>query len=137
MKLTKLIYISAFLFAAVSGTNAAYANDAAKGAHKTCKSGCATDPAFVKEKMLQVCGWQLANPVELNAVQEQWARSAFYTGQMYAFRHTGDSTYLRNTLKWGDGWDWKRGRRYRHADDLACGQAYLDAYDATGDAKML
>ena len=133
MKLTKLIYMSVLLCAAIGG--AGFAN--AKDKQKTCKSGCVTDTAFVKEKMQQVCSWQLANPVELNAKQEQWARSAFYTGQMYAFRHTGDSTYLRNTLKWGEGWDWKRGHRYRHADDLACGQAYLDAYDATGDAKML
>lgn len=93
--------------------------------------------AFIKEKMLDVFRWQVNHPVDINAEQEQWARSVFYSGIMYAYQTTADPAYLEQTKKWADGWNWKRGRRYRHADDLACGQAYLDAYKAEKDPKML
>ena len=75
--------------------------------------------AFIKEKMLDVFRWQVNHPVDINAEQEQWARSVFYSGIMYAYQTTADPAYLEQTKKWADGWNWKRGRRYRHADDLA------------------
>mgnify|MGYP002605743984 FL=1 len=93
--------------------------------------------SFIKEKMLEVFRWQIGHPVDLNAEQEQWARSVFYSGIMYAYQTTSDPVYLEQTKKWADGWDWKRGRRFRHADDLACGQAYLDVYKVESDPKML
>ena len=38
--------------------------------------------AFIKEKMLDVFRWQVNHPVDINAEQEQWARSVFYSGIM-------------------------------------------------------
>ncbi|OJU47545.1 MAG: hypothetical protein BGN96_05890 [Bacteroidales bacterium 45-6] len=81
--------------------------------------------------------WQIKNPFTTNDYTEQWARSVLYSGVMYAYKTTGSRVYIDQTIKWGDGWDWKRGVRYRHADDLACGHAYLDAYSQTKKTKML
>lgn len=93
--------------------------------------------AFIKDKMHKVLEWQVNHPVSLNDEQEQWARSAFYSGIMYAYRTILDKSYLEQTRKWADGWNWQRGKRYRHADDLACGQAYLDVYVVEKEKKML
>lgn len=93
--------------------------------------------AFIQEKMLTVFQWQINHPVNINEYQEQWARSVFYSGVMYAYHATTNSIYLEQTKKWAENWKWKRGRRYRHADDLACGQAYLDVYMIEKKPDML
>lgn len=93
--------------------------------------------AFIKDMMLKVARWQVAHPDSLNDWQEQWARSVFYSGLMYAYNATQDTTFLDQTLRWGEEWNWKRGPKYRHADDLACGQAYLDAYAVVRKEEML
>lgn len=49
--------------------------------------------AFIKEKMLDVFKWQINHPVEINAEQEQWARSVFYSGIMYAYQTTSDIVF--------------------------------------------
>lgn len=92
---------------------------------------------FIKDIMLKVARWQVAHPDSLNDWQEQWARSVFYSGVMYAYNATQDTTYLNQVLRWGEGWEWKRGPKFRHADDLACGQAYLDAYAIVRREEML
>lgn len=93
--------------------------------------------AFIKEKMRSVFQWQINHPVNINEEEEQWARSVFYSGIMYAYFTVHDSIYLAQAKKWADKWKWKRGRRYRHADDLACGQAYLDIYKVEKKSEML
>jgi len=101
------------------------------------KTGDIYSEAFIKDIMCKVAKWQTTHPVPINDLQEQWARSAFYSGVMYAYNTTKDTTYLNMTLKWGEGWNWKRGPKYRHADDLACGQAYLDAYSVIRKSEMM
>ncbi len=79
--------------------------------------------------MEKVFRWQINNPILSNEKYwNQWARSTFYSGAMYAFKTTENAIYLDQTIKWGKGWNWNRGIRYRNADDLACGNAYLDVY---------
>lgn len=93
--------------------------------------------ASIKLTMKKVFLWQTNNPVAENDIKEQWARSVFYAGIMYAYQTTGDTCYLNETIKWGEGHKWKRGKRFRYADDLACGQAYLQAYSAKNNPLML
>ncbi|MDP4209128.1 MAG: DUF4886 domain-containing protein [Bacteroidota bacterium] len=92
---------------------------------------------YVRSIMASVFKWQVQHPIAINEFKEQWARSVFYSGIMYAYRATGDTSYLNQTQRWGEVSGWKRGPKFRHADDLACGQAYLDAYAVVKDPKML
>lgn len=101
------------------------------------KEGDIYSETFIQDIMRRVARWQAEHPVPINDMQEQWARSAFYSGVMYAYNTTQDTTYLNLTLKWGEGWNWKRGPKFRHADDLACGQAYLDAYSVVRKNEMM
>lgn len=91
----------------------------------------------IEKTMKKVFIWQTNNPVAENNIKEQWARSVFYAGVMYAYQATGDTAYLNKTLLWGENNKWKRGKRFRYADDLACGQAYLQAYSATKNPLLL
>ncbi|WP_243349980.1 glycoside hydrolase family 105 protein [Parabacteroides sp. FAFU027] len=93
--------------------------------------------SYIKNLMKDVFHWQINNPVLINDFKEQWARSVFYSGIMYAYRSTGDTMYVNQTKRWGDASGWKRGPKYRHADDLACGQAYLDAYATLKSSIMM
>lgn len=92
---------------------------------------------YILSKMRSVTEWQINHPVHINDYQEQWARSVFYAGIMYSYNTTKDPYYLTKTIEWGNSWGWKRGPKYRHADDFACGQAYLDVYAIKHDTRML
>jgi unsaturated rhamnogalacturonyl hydrolase len=89
-------------------------------------------------KMEKVCSWQLANPVSFNAKNENdWARSAFYTGVMATYRTTGDEKFLREAMKWADAFQYKLAQRLRHADDQARGQTYLEIYELKKEPAMI
>lgn len=91
----------------------------------------------IKQTMKKVFQWQINHPMEINDVKEQWARSVFYSGIMYAYGATKDPDYLNETVKWGSAHGWKRGKKFRYADDLVCGQAYLDVYAVRKQPEML
>jgi len=94
--------------------------------------------AFISTTMKKVCDWQLANPVSFNAKNENdWARAAFYTGVMATYRTTRDQTYLDAAIAWSESFDWKLAKRFRHADDHAKGQTYLEIYEIKKDPKMI
>lgn len=83
----------------------------------------------IRSMMERVYDWQIKNPVEINAKNNnQWARAVFYTGIMAAYRTTGDKQYLEEALRWSASRDWKLGERPRHADDHVAGQTYLELY---------
>ena len=80
--------------------------------------------------MERVYDWQIANPVTMNGNNNTnlWARAAFYTGIMSAYRSTGNKKYLAEATRWADSRQWKLGERSRHADDQSPGQTYLELY---------
>lgn len=83
----------------------------------------------VKNIMKQVFRWQVANPVRINAMNgNDWARGAFYSGVMRAYYFTKDEDYIKAAVSYGDSSGWRPGARFRHADDLAKGQSFLDVY---------
>src|SRR5262245_21225520 len=72
--------------------------------------------------MQSVFDWQVAHPVENNTRNNNfWARAAFYTGIMAAYRTTRDKKYLAQATQWATGREWTLGERPRHADDQAPG----------------
>lgn len=88
--------------------------------------------------MQKVCDWQLANPVSFNAKNENdWARAAFYTGVMATYRTTKDQKYLNAATAWSESFNWKLAKRFRHADDHAKGQTYLEIFEIKKDPIMI
>jgi len=88
--------------------------------------------------MQKVFAWQVEHPVEINLRNNNlWARAAFYTGIMSAYRETKDKRYLDQALKWSNERDWKLGERPRHADDQAAGQTYLELYLLQKDPQRI
>ncbi len=93
---------------------------------------------FIISSMKKVADWQLANPVTINEKNENdWARAAFYTGIMATYRTTKDEKYLNQAISWSSSFNWKLAKRFRHADDHAKGQTYLEIYELKKDPKMI
>jgi unsaturated rhamnogalacturonyl hydrolase len=82
-------------------------------------------PKYIKGTMKKVVDWQLANPKhELY----DWTNGALYAG-IYASWETTKSKKIYNALMdMGNKNQWKTGRRWYHADDIAITQTYLDLY---------
>lgn len=96
------------------------------------------DKNFIKHQMKRVYAWQVANPVTINAANgNDWARAAFYSGVMRAYNYTKDEAYMVGATAYGESQGWRPGLRFRHADDMAKGQAFLDVYAVKKDPKML
>lgn len=94
---------------------------------------------YIRTVMERVYRWQVANPVERNGTRNSdlWARAAFYTGIMAAYRTTGDKEYFEQAKRWSESREWKLGERPRHADDQAPGQTYLELYFLEKDAAKI
>src|SRR5689334_17963926 len=93
---------------------------------------------YITSRMHKVADWQLANPVSFNSKNENdWARAAFYTGVMAAYRTTQDQKYLTAAMDWSQSFNWMLAKRLRHADDHAKGQTYLEIYELKKDPKMI
>lgn len=93
---------------------------------------------YVKSTMKYVYAWQVANPVTINVQNgNDWARGAFYAGVMRAYNRTNDEAYLVGATAYGESQQWRAGARFRHADDLAKGQSFLDVYAVKKEPKML
>ncbi|MEJ7739829.1 MAG: glycoside hydrolase family 88 protein [Chitinophagaceae bacterium] len=100
-------------------------------------SGLYSDKA-VTQVMEKVYDWQLANPVTINEKNSNdWARGAFYSGVMRAYKATKNEKYLNGAMKWSDAIGWQRANRLRHADDHTRGQTFLEIYAITKDPKMI
>ncbi len=83
----------------------------------------------VRAVMQKVFEWQVAHPVEIDALNNNlWARAVFYAGIMDAGKTTGDRKYSEQAMRWAESRNWKLGDRPRHADDHTPGQTYLDLY---------
>src|SRR5215210_5032099 len=55
----------------------------------------------VRAVMQKVFEWQVAHPVEIDALNNNlWARAAFYAGVMSAGKAAGDPRYAEQTTRW-------------------------------------
>ena len=85
----------------------------------------ANKPSEIRAILRRAADWQLAHP-ELKP--RDWTNAVFYMGLMAAHRATGEPRYLAELIKVGEENLWQPGRRYRHADDHAIAQTYLDLF---------
>jgi len=92
------------------------------------------DRTFIKERMLKVADWQLANP---NHALYDWTNGAFYAGLFAAYETTDSPTLMTAMMDMGEKNQWKPGPRFDHADDIAIGQTYIDLYRIKKDKKMI
>ncbi len=81
------------------------------------------DPLEIRAVTVRVADWQLDHP-EYDS--KDWTNGVFYAGVMAAHRVTGDSKYLAAMIEIGERARWEVGPRYRHADDHAIAQTYLE-----------
>ncbi len=88
----------------------------------------------IESKMLAVARWQLENPKH---PLYDWTNGAFYAGVFAAYETTGSKEIWNALLAMGEKNEWKPGRRFDHADDIAINQTYLDIYRITKDKRML
>ncbi|TFG93857.1 MAG: hypothetical protein E4H13_15715, partial [Calditrichales bacterium] len=89
-------------------------------------------PTFIRTIMKQVADYQLENPTPHHSKSKNfpmgWVPASFYTGVMATWYATSDITYVEAARSWAERNHWRAGPRFRHADDLACGQTYLELY---------
>lgn len=88
----------------------------------------------IKERMLKVADWQLKNPKH---EPYDWTNGAFYAGVFAAYETTKSPVIMQALMDLGAKTEWKPGRRFDHADDIAINQMYLDVYRLKKDQKML
>ncbi|HXA15112.1 MAG TPA: glycoside hydrolase family 88 protein [Opitutaceae bacterium] len=66
-----------------------------------------------------------------------WQQAVFYIGVSAAWQATGDNAYHDALLQWGDSVQWQPGPRPRHADDIACGQAFIEVFQREGGPERI
>lgn len=88
----------------------------------------------IKERMLKVAKWQLANPKHELV---NWTNGAFYAGVFAAWETTKSQDLWNAMVEMGEKNQWGPGKRFDHADDIVINQTYLDMYRISKDKKML
>lgn len=92
------------------------------------------DPAWIRAAVKRVADWQLEH---LRGETVGWQNAVFYSGLMAAHRITDEHRYLAALVEVGERSEWRIGDRYRHADDHAVAQTFLDLYRREPDARRL
>ncbi|MFQ5526119.1 MAG: glycoside hydrolase family 105 protein [Thermoanaerobaculia bacterium] len=111
----------------------------------TLSAGCGTEPRElgegedplaadrIQEISRKVADWQLAHS---RREALEWTNAVFYSGVMAVYRLTGDDRYRAAMLEMGERNRWRLGSRFRHADDHAVAQTYLELYRLESDPRM-
>jgi rhamnogalacturonyl hydrolase YesR len=71
------------------------------------------------------------------AIANTWPQAVFYMGVSAAWQATGDNDYRKALLQWGESVNWHLGPRLRHADDMACGQAFIEIFQREGGPERI
>lgn len=76
--------------------------------------------------MKKVADWQLTQSSWNSSVS--WERGALHAGLMACYEATKDEKYLDSCRAWADKFSWQLASDSHHADNMACGQAYMELY---------
>ncbi|MFI3316634.1 MAG: glycoside hydrolase family 88 protein [Rikenellaceae bacterium] len=101
------------------------------------------DPDTIVRNMERVAAYELANPSHHYAEDDPynypngWVPSTFYISLIPLYEATQDSQYIDAVKAWGDKFDWSCAPRLRHADDIVCGQIFLDLYRHDGKERYI
>jgi len=91
-------------------------------------------PGYIRKTMNNVADWQLKNPRhELT----DWTNGAFYAGVSAAWKTTKSKTIYQAMIDMGKANNWKPGKRWYHADDIAICQTYVDVYKVEKNQEMI
>lgn len=90
--------------------------------------------ASIKKTMKQVTEWQLNNPKH---AATDWTNGAFYTGVTAAWETTHSPKIYKAMMDMGVTNEWKPGKRWYHADDIAICQTYIDLYKVEKKQEMI
>ena len=86
----------------------------------------------ILSNMQNVADYELAHPTHENNVEidynNGWVPSTFYVSLIPLFEASDNARYLSAVKDWGNSFSWDCAPRFRHADDLVCGQVFLDLY---------
>jgi rhamnogalacturonyl hydrolase YesR len=88
----------------------------------------------IKKTMKSVVEWQLKNPKH---DLTDWTNGAFYAGVTAAWQTTKSKEIYKALMEMGTKNDWKPGRRWYHADDIAICQTYVDLYRGEKKQEMI
>lgn len=108
-------------------------------------SAALPEAGAVREALSRACAWGLqdAEPQEGGRDNNGWVRATLYAGVLAAHRATGDQQFLDGALRWARATGFQPrggrqlGRRDSWADNLCCGQSYVELSLLKGDPKML
>ncbi len=89
---------------------------------------------YIKKTMKKVTEWQLKNP---NHALTDWTNGAFYAGVSAAWQTTKSKGIYQAMLDMGKATQWKPGKRWYHADDIAICQTYVDVYKIEKKQEMI
>jgi len=95
-------------------------------------TGDPLDSEVIRAVVGRVADWQLEHP---RYEPTDWTNAVFYPGLLAAHRLTGEPRYLETVIAISERAQWRIGERYRHADDHAIAQTYLELYRLRGDAR--
>lgn len=90
---------------------------------------------YIREVMNTTCAWQLKHP---RHAQWDWTNGAFYAGVFAAWEATKCPEIYQAMMAMGnDSTQWRPGRRWYHADDIAISQTYIDLYRKERRQEMI
>ena len=92
------------------------------------------NPMEIRAVAARVADWQLDHP---KYDPTDWTNAVFYAGLMAASRVTGDLKYVAQITEVGERSGWRPGVRYRHADDHAIAQTYLELFRLNQDPRRV
>ncbi len=90
--------------------------------------------------------YMLSHPIPYDSIKigtnypsNIWVRSIYFEGLMALYTVAPRSRYLDYTMEWGqaNNWNFNNGNHTRNADDLCCGQTYIDLYRLTQNEDIL
>ncbi|WP_232541179.1 glycoside hydrolase family 88/105 protein [Spirosoma endbachense] len=91
-------------------------------------------PKYIKEVLLKTTQWQLQHPKHSPT---DWTNGAFYAGIFAAYETTKSPLILDSLMAIGERNQWRPGKRFDHADDIAVCQMYIDLYRLKKDRRMI
>lgn len=92
-------------------------------------------PKYIRSVMNKAGIWQINHPKH---AQNDWTNGAFYAGLFAAWETTKSPELYRAMIAMGeDSTQWRPGRRWYHADDIAISQTYIDLYRTGKKRKMI
>ena len=107
---------------------------AATSFSKTADNKKLFSPGYIKNTMKKVTDWQLKNPKHSLS---DWTNGAFYAGVSATWETTKSKAIYKAMMDMGKSNNWKPGRRWYHADDIAICQTYVDLYKVEKKQEMI